>query len=71
MGVEMQIVMTEELQKILALVTQGKTYKEMSEEVGYSTITLKRRVRKLCNLYRVKNKLELALEYQAEMLGNI
>ena len=67
----MQIVMNEELQKILSLVTQGKTYREMSQEVGYSQETIKRRVRMLCNLYRVKNKLELALEYQAEMLGNI
>lgn len=67
----MQIVMSKELQEILRLVAQGKTYKDMADTIGYSQKTIKRRVKHLCGLYKVKTKIELALEYQAEMLGNI
>lgn len=67
----MQIVMSKELQEILRLVAQGKTYKNMADTIGYSQKTIKRRVKYLCGLYKVKTKIELALEYQAEMLGNI
>jgi len=66
----MQIVLDEKLQKILSMVAQAYTYKEIAPEVGYSVIQVKRKVKHLCGLYNVKNKIELALEYQAELLAN-
>ena len=59
----MHIVLNKEMNKILELVSVGKTNKEISLELNYSLRTVERRINKLFKLYKVDNRILLAQEY--------
>lgn len=65
----MHIKLNKELKQILELIAEGKQYKEIAILLGYSEITIKRRVKVLFNLYKVSCKEDLRLELQAEKLS--
>lgn len=51
---------------ILNLLIQGKTNAEIASILGFSLITIKKDVSFLIKKYKVKNRLELAIEHFAE-----
>lgn len=65
----MQIQLNKELKQILDFIALGLTYKQIAEKLKYSEITVKRRAKVLCNLYKVRSKEDLRLEIMAEQLG--
>ena len=77
LGVEMHIVLSktlkEDLKRIKDVIINDFhfcfTYPELADKVGYSVVTVKRRMKMLCSLYKVKNKTDLLLELQAEKLA--
>ena len=56
---------------VLVLLAQGKTNKEIATELCFSLDTIKKRVSKLFKAYKVKNRVELANEYNAERMLRI
>ena len=58
-----------EFSEILFLVSQGKTNKEISLFLNYSLRTVERRINKLKELYKIKNRILLAQEYLVERLA--
>ena len=52
---------------ILNLLAQGKTNAEIATTLGFSLITIKKDVSFLLKKYKVKNRLELAIEHFAEL----
>lgn len=56
---------------VLILLAQGKSNKEIAIVLQYSLDTIKKRVSKLFKLYKVKNRVELANEYNAEQMAKI
>lgn len=65
----MRIKLNNEMKEILKLVAEGWQYKEIAAKLGYSEVTIKRRVKILFNLYKVGGKEDLRLELQAEKLS--
>lgn len=61
-------VMVEEQKRILELLASGKSNSEIAKSLNYSKRTVCRRINDLFKLYKVNNRLELAIEYQAENL---
>lgn len=51
---------------ILNLLIQGKTNAEIASILGFSLITIKKDVSFLMKKYKVKSRIELAIEYFAE-----
>ena len=60
--------MVEEQKRILELLASGKSNGEIAEILNYSKRTVERRVNELFKRYKVNSRLELAMEYQAELL---
>ena len=52
---------------ILDLIIEGKTNAEIASILGFSLITIKKDVSFLFKKYKVKNRIELAIEYFAEL----
>ena len=52
---------------ILNLLIKGKTNAEIASILGFSLITIKKDVSFLLKKYKVKNRLELAIEHFAEL----
>lgn len=59
------------LKSVLVLVAQGKTNKEIALSVNFSESYVKKLVIKLLKLYKVRNRTELANEYNAEKMVKI
>ena len=51
---------------ILDLLILGKTNDEIAEVLGYASITIKQDIAFLLKKYKVKNRVQLAIEYFAE-----
>lgn len=58
----------EEQQRILELILQNKTNKEISIELNYSRSTVKRRIKELFKMYNVDSRIKLMQEYLMERL---
>lgn len=55
---------------VLILIAQGKSDKDIAKALSFSNIYIRKIVSKLLKLYNVKNRTELAIEYNAELKGN-
>lgn len=60
--------MVDEYKQILELLLSGKNNNEIALVLNYSKSTVKRRIKELFARYKVKSRIELATEYQAELL---
>lgn len=60
--------MVEEYKRILELLAAGKSNGEIAKCLNYSRRTVCRRINELFKAYKVNNRLELAMEFQAELL---
>ena len=57
------IKLTKQEEKILDLLVQGKTNKEIAEEIFVSVHTVKLHLEKLFDKFSVKNRVQLAIKY--------
>lgn len=59
---------SEDLKKVLELVSVGKNNEEISVCLNYSRSTVKRRIKELFKIYKVNSRIMLAQEYLMEKL---
>ena len=59
------------LKDVLILVAKGKSNKEIALALNFSESYIKKMVIKLLKIYDVKNRVQLANEYNAEKMVNI
>ena len=59
------------LKDVLILLSQGKSNREIAFTLNFSEIYVKKIVSQLLGLYKVRNRVELANEYNAEKMLNI
>ena len=45
------------------------TYKQLAQDLNYAEITIKRKMKILCELYKVSNKEELIFEFKCELMA--
>lgn len=60
--------LSEELQRVLELVSAGKNNDEISVILNYSRSTVKRRIKELFKAYNVDSRIKLMQEYLMERL---
>lgn len=59
------------LKDVLILVSQGQKNKEIAEALHISEIYVKKLISELFKIYKVKNRVELSIEYNAEKMNFI
>ena len=54
--------LTDEQQKIVSYIFEGKTNWEIADEMGYSPHTVKKKLKAIYKFYKVENRIELFLK---------